>query len=170
MYSPVNTAIVIIIIKSPFKYELLANFLKVIVSKVNTIIYKTKYIPYLYILAFSTMHRYSIYIIDITIPYTFNLDRFDMGLGKQSQELDILFVEKCIKAIDSSVGGEIYTILPEGLLNLPYYLEFREWLLRKCYLTIVVSLPEGAFIPFGKSVSKTTILGLRKKGDKSPPG
>ena len=71
MYSPVNTAIVIIIIKSPFKYELLANFLNVIVSKVNTIIYKTKYIPYLYILAFSTMHRYSIYIIDITIPYTF---------------------------------------------------------------------------------------------------
>ena len=29
---------------------------------------KTKYIPYLYILACSTMHRYSIYIIDITIP------------------------------------------------------------------------------------------------------
>jgi type I restriction enzyme M protein len=100
-----------------------------------------------------------------TIPYTFEktLRRYEMGIGRQTQELDILFVEKCIKAIDSSLGGEIYIILPEGLLNLPTYLFFREWLLNKCYLTLVVSLPEGAFIPFGKSVSKTTIIGLRKK-------
>ena len=100
-----------------------------------------------------------------TIPYTFPnvLEKYEMGIGKQSQELDILFVEKCIKAIKSSVGGEIYIILPEGLLNLPSYFFFREWLLSKCYLTLVVSLPEGAFIPFGKSVSKTTIIGLRKR-------
>lgn len=100
-----------------------------------------------------------------TIPYTFEkvLKKYEMGIGRQSQELDILFVEKCVKAIDSSVGGEIYIVLPEGLLNLPSYLPFREWLLNKCFLTLVVSLPEGAFIPFGKSVSKTTIIGLRKK-------
>lgn len=103
-----------------------------------------------------------------TIPYTFEetLGKYEMGAGRQSQELDILFVEKCIKAIDSSLGGEIYIILPEGLLNLPSYLFFREWLLKNCYLTLVVSLPEGAFIPFGKSVSKTTIIGLRKKNSK----
>ena len=45
---------------------------------------------------------------------------------------------------------------------------FREWLLTKCYLVTVVSLPEGAFIPFGKSVSKTTILGVRKKDESKP--
>lgn len=104
-----------------------------------------------------------------TIPYTFEkvLNKYEMGLKKTSQELDILFVEKCIKAINSSVGGEVYIILPEGLLNLPSYIDFRDWLLNKCYLTMVVSLPEGAFIPFGKSVSKTTILGLRKKNEDS---
>ena len=102
-----------------------------------------------------------------TIPYSFEkvLKKYDMGENRASQELDILFMEKCIKAIDSSKGGEVYIILPEGLLNLPSYLEFREWLLKKCYLTMVVSLPEGAFIPFGKSVSKTTIIGVRKKAD-----
>lgn len=100
-----------------------------------------------------------------TIPYTFEniLVKYEMGAGRKSQELDILFVEKCIKAINNNDGGEIYIILPEGLLNLPSYIFFREWLLKKCYLTLVVSLPEGAFIPFGKSVSKTTIIGLRKK-------
>ena len=100
-----------------------------------------------------------------TIPYTFEnvLEKYETGQGKTSQELDILFLEKCIKSIKSSVGGEVYIVLPEGLLNLPSYIQFREWLLTKCFLTLVVSLPEGAFIPFGKSVSKTTISGLRKK-------
>jgi type I restriction enzyme M protein len=36
-------------------------------------------------------------------------------------------------------------------------------LLKKADLRMSVSLPEGAFIPFGGSVSKTCILGLRKK-------
>lgn len=102
-----------------------------------------------------------------TIPYTFEkvLEKYEMGQNRTSQELDILFVEKCINAINSSDGGEVYIVLPEGLLNLPSYIDFREWLLSKCFLTMVVSLPEGAFIPFGKSVSKTTILGLRKKSE-----
>lgn len=100
-----------------------------------------------------------------TIPYTFKdvLNKYEMGLNRDSQELDILFVEKCIRALDANAGGELYIVLPEGLLNLPYYQNFREWMLEKCYITLSISLPEGAFIPFGKSVSKTAILGLRKK-------
>ena len=102
-----------------------------------------------------------------TIPYTFKdvLSKYNMGIGRDSQELDILFTEKCIKALDAKKGGELYIVLPEGLLNVKSYYFFREWLLSKCYVTTVISLPEGAFIPFGKSVSKTTILGLRKKND-----
>ena len=88
-----------------------------------------------------------------------------MGVGRDTQELDILFVERCIKALDAKRGGELYIVLPEGLLNVKTYQSFREWLLTKCYLVTVVSLPEGAFIPFGKSVSKTTILGVRKKNE-----
>lgn len=97
-----------------------------------------------------------------TIPYTFDdvLNEFELGIGRESQELDILFVEKCIRSLKEN--GELYVVLPEGLLNLPRYQYFREWILSKCYITLSVSLPEGAFIPFGKSVSKTAILGLRK--------
>jgi type I restriction enzyme M protein len=40
-------------------------------------------------------------------------------------------------------------------------------LLERAYVTLSVSLPEWAFIPFGGSVSKTCILGLRKKSNNS---
>lgn len=99
-----------------------------------------------------------------TIPYTFKdtLDKYELGIGKESEELDILFVEKSIKALKE--GKDLYIILPEGLLNIKKYLNFRKWILEKTDMIMSVSLPEGAFIPFGGSVSKTCILGLRKKG------
>lgn len=99
-----------------------------------------------------------------TIPYTFSdvLSQYELGMGKESEELDILFVEKSLKALKP--GNDMYIILPEGLLNIKKYKYFREWLLSKADLILSISLPEGAFIPFGGSVSKTCILGIRKKG------
>ena len=75
--------------------------------------------------------------------------------------MDILFVEKSINVLKE--GCDLYIVLPEGLLNNKKYLYFREWLLKKADLLMSISLPEGAFIPFGGSVSKTCILGVRKK-------
>ncbi|RGG67398.1 N-6 DNA methylase [Eubacterium sp. AF17-7] len=108
-----------------------------------------------------------------TIPYSFKdvLDKYELGIGKDSEELDILFVEKSIKALKP--GCDLFIVLPEGLLNNKKYLYFRKWLLEKTDLLLSISLPEGAFIPFGGSVSKTCILGLRKKSDSieySSPG
>jgi type I restriction enzyme M protein len=98
-----------------------------------------------------------------TIPYTNQniLGRYELGLGKISEELDILFVERSYKALKP--GCDLFIVLPEGLLNIKKYKYFREWLLEKFYLLMSISLPEGAFIPFGGSVSKTCIIGLRKK-------
>ncbi|HPG07928.1 MAG TPA: N-6 DNA methylase [Saprospiraceae bacterium] len=105
-----------------------------------------------------------------TIRYNFPdvLSNYQMGIGKENEELDILFTEKCIRALDALKGGELYIVLPEGLLNVQSYGYFREWILKECYIVTIISLPEGAFIPFGKSVSKTTILGLRKKDKLNP--
>ncbi|MDN5043890.1 N-6 DNA methylase [Aliarcobacter butzleri] len=98
-----------------------------------------------------------------TIKYEFPeaLSNYEMGLGRESEELDILFVEKCIKSLRE--GGDLYIVLPEGLVNNKQYQYFRDWLMSKVHLMLSISLPEGAFIPFGSSVSKTCILGLRKK-------
>lgn len=100
-----------------------------------------------------------------TIPYSFKdvLQKYELGFDKDSEELDILFVEKSINVLKA--GCDLYIVLPEGLLNNKKYLYFRKWLLSKADLLLSVSLPEGAFIPFGGSVSKTCILGVRKKSD-----
>ena len=98
-----------------------------------------------------------------TIPYVFEdvLQKYELGISKESEELDILFVEKSLRVLKE--GCDLYIILPEGLLNNKKYLYFREWLLNKADLLMSISLPEGAFVPFGGSVSKTCILGVRKK-------
>ncbi len=99
-----------------------------------------------------------------TIPYTDSavLSQYDLGVGKVAEELDILFVERSLRLLAD--GGRMLIILPEGLLNLPRYAAFRKWLLRKAFLSAVVSLPAGAFMPFGRSASKTTILEVIKRG------
>lgn len=99
-----------------------------------------------------------------TIPYTFKdvLNRFELGIGRESEELDILFVEKSIQVLKP--GCDMFIVLPEGLMNNRKYLYFRRWLMDNADLLLSISLPEGAFIPFGGSVSKTCILGVRKKG------
>lgn len=98
-----------------------------------------------------------------TIKYEFPevLSNYEMGIGKEKEELDILFVEKSIKILKP--GGELYIVLPEGLLTNKTFQYFRDWLMSKCDLLYSISLPEGAFIPMGSSVSKTCILGVRKK-------
>lgn len=55
-------------------------------------------------------------------------------------------------------------MLPEGILNLPKYAPFRRWLLKRAFVSAVVSLPAGAFMPFGRSASKTAILEVVKRG------
>ena len=99
-----------------------------------------------------------------TIRYEFEktLSRYTLGQNKNSEELDILFIEKSVKLLKP--GGELYIVLPEGLLNLKKYQYLREWLLENTDLKCSISLPEGAFVPFGGSGSKTCILGVRKKG------
>lgn len=95
------------------------------------------------------------------------LENYTTAYGKQGEELDILFVELSLRLLKP--GGRMYIILPEGLLNLPAYISFREWLLSEAWITQTVSLPEGAFQPFGRSASKTCILAVVKKGKKIEP-
>lgn len=95
------------------------------------------------------------------------LDNYELGHDRDSQELDLLFVEKSLRLLNAH--GRMLIIIPEGLLNLPKYCYFRKWILDKAYINSVISLPAGAFQPFGRSASKTSIVELRKKEDNSQP-
>jgi type I restriction enzyme M protein len=84
-----------------------------------------------------------------------------LGKNEKSEQIDILYVEKCLKLLKK--GGTLAIVLPEGLLNLPSYQYFRNFILNKSDLVANISMPAGAFVPFGQSNAKTCLLFLRKK-------
>ncbi len=90
------------------------------------------------------------------------LREYELGRGKSSEQIDILYVEKCLRLLDED--GILAIVLPEGLLNLPSFQYFREFVLSKAQVVSSISLPAGTFIPFGQSNSKTCILVLQKRG------
>ncbi len=117
---------------------------------------KTKYLPDNYFDLVLENPPFTISYDDSTV-----LKQYELDVKEKKQELDLLFVEKSLNLLKP--GGRLSIIIPEGMLNLKRYSKFREWLLQKCWLLSTISLPAGAFQPFGNSASKTAILEVMKK-------
>ena len=58
-------------------------------------------------------------------------------------------------------GGKAIVIVPDGLLENPSFSRMREWLLVKCRIDMIISLPKFAFAPYTKE--KTYALFLQKR-------
>lgn len=58
-------------------------------------------------------------------------------------------------------GGKAIVIVPDGLLENPSFSKMREWLLVKCKIDMIISLPKFAFAPYTKE--KTYALFLQKR-------
>ncbi len=70
---------------------------------------------------------------------------------------DSICVQHCIRAINKSSGnGRMVIIVPEGFLFRKDMQKTREYLLDRCYLKSVISLPQGVFLPY--TGVKTNIL------------
>lgn len=89
------------------------------------------------------------------------LSMFELGRGRRSQAVEILFLEKFIRLARES--GVIGIILPSGVFtNLP--LDYvREFIFRNTEVLGVVSLPRGIFRGTESTASKTNILFARKR-------
>ena len=62
---------------------------------------------------------------------------------------DSINVQHCIRAINqASPNGRMAIIVPEGFLFRKDLRKSREYLLKKCYLQTVISLPQGVFLPY----------------------
>ena len=100
-------------------------------------------------------------------PFSFNysnqevLDKYELGKGKKSEQVDVLFVEKCLSFLKNT--GKLLIVLPEGLLNLQKYKYFRDYIVKNSNVVASISLPAGSFMSFGESNAKTSILFLSKK-------
>lgn len=70
---------------------------------------------------------------------------------------DSICIQHCIKAIDkASENGRMALVVPEGFLFRKDLQKTREYLLDRCTLKSVISLPQGVFLPY--TGVKTNIL------------
>jgi type I restriction enzyme M protein len=90
------------------------------------------------------------------------LEKYENGRGRRAQAPGILFVELCIRLLRP--GGRAAILVPDGILsNMGRdYVALRRYVLRKCLLRAVVSLPAGTFKQYGTDV-KTSVLLLQRK-------
>jgi len=83
-----------------------------------------------------------------------HLERFELGKGRRSEAIEVLFLELSVRALRED--GVLAIVLPEGLFaNLPYR-RVREWLFRHTTPMAIVSLSRR-FFP-----AKTCVLFARK--------
>jgi len=92
------------------------------------------------------------------------LDNYVLGKGKKTQKSEILFIEKAIDFVKLGTG-RIGIVLPDGILTNSSLQRVRDFIMEKCQILAVVSLPQFAFSPYGAGV-KTSLVFLRRKGNK----
>lgn len=71
-----------------------------------------------------------------------------------------LFLQKMV--LCAKRGAEICTVIDEGVLNTDSATEIRQWIISKCIVLAVVSLPHETFMP-NKINVKSSLLYLRRK-------
>jgi type I restriction enzyme M protein len=86
------------------------------------------------------------------------LQGFDLGAGRTSQCLEVLFLELFLKL--AKPNGRIAIVLPDGPLSNKPFQYVRDWLLRRAHVEAIISLPRGIF---SRTTAKTNILIAQKR-------
>ena len=86
------------------------------------------------------------------------LQGFDLGAGRESQCLEVLFLELFLKLVKTN--GRIAIILPDGPLSNKPFKYVRDWLLCRAQVEAIISLPRGIF---NGTTAKTNILIAQKR-------
>jgi len=99
-------------------------------------------------------------VVVTNMPYSQTTD-FGSIYDIPSKNGDSICVQHCIKAINkTSENGRIAVIVPEGFLFRKDLRKTREYLLNRCNLQSIISLPQGVFLPY--TGVKTNVLFLTK--------
>jgi len=91
------------------------------------------------------------------------LEHYELGKGKKNQKTEILFIERCVNFVKPKTG-RISIVLPDGILSNSSLQFVRDYIMDKCQIEAIVSLPQFAFSHFGAGV-KSSLVFLRRKGD-----
>jgi type I restriction enzyme M protein len=88
------------------------------------------------------------------------LDKYKLGEKKQNQKTEILFIERCIDFVKPKTG-RIAIVLPDGILTNSSLQPVRNFIMERCQILGIVSLPQFAFTHFGAGV-KSSLMFLRR--------
>lgn len=87
-------------------------------------------------------------IVITNMPYSQKTE-YGSDYDLPSTNGDSICVQHCIKAIDkTSENGRMALVVPEGFLFRRDLQKTREYLLDRCVLKSVISLPQGVFLPY----------------------
>lgn len=92
--------------------------------------------------------------------------KFDSGKWKKttailaSQQLGILFLERCFKLL-SADGGRLSIILPEGYLCTASYGYVRQWIVENLRVISLIELPRRIFLKSDADLRSTVLVGQK---------
>lgn len=90
------------------------------------------------------------------------LQTYKLGEGKTNQKTEILFIERCIDFLKPG-SGRMGIVLPDGILTNSSLQYVRDFIMERCKIEAVVSLPQFAFSHYGAGV-KSSLMFVRRKG------
>jgi len=90
------------------------------------------------------------------------LKKFELGKGRKTQKTEILFIERVIDFVKPKTG-RIAIVLPDGILTNSSLQYVRDFIMKRCQILAVVSLPQFAFSHYGSGV-KSSLVFLRRRG------
>jgi type I restriction enzyme M protein len=101
---------------------------------------------------------------DITRTERHVLDQFDLGRGRNSQIVEILFIERCVQLLKPG-SGRAALVVPQSILNNPGLKYVRDWLLAHTRVLAVVELPVETFLISGRegTGTLTAILVIQRR-------
>lgn len=89
-----------------------------------------------------------------------NFENFTLYKNKSSLKSEILFIERCIDFLKPEMG-KMAIIIPDNILTNSPYQYVRDFIMDKCQILAVVSLPQTRMEHY--TIVKSSILFLRKK-------
>jgi type I restriction enzyme M protein len=90
------------------------------------------------------------------------LNRYELGRGRTSQGSDYLMLERALRLLKEE-SGRLLIVLPHGVASGATEQDVRRFIRRNSRIKACISLPVGAFKPFGGSNARTCIPFLVKQ-------
>lgn len=90
------------------------------------------------------------------------LNKFDLGVKRNKQQSEVLFLERCVRLAKMETG-KIAIVLPESILMNTTFQYVRDWLDQNVTIDAIFKMPGFAFSPSGAAGIQTSLVFMTRK-------